>query len=277
MRVRLLLALLMISIFTSVATAQTAEEIVEKNVVARGGAEKLAAIHSMMVKTLEEANWGGRGSSVLSIIRPDRMRFYYEWRGVGRRAPLSTMIWAFDGETAWAADQRKGLNSPIKMEGNAVEEFREMARGQFIELPSELRASGITVELAGTEPVDGAQCYKIRFLHGDAVRYAYYDPHSFLVVRYEILGHRKSKEVPFRIAVSDYRSVDGILFPHTFKIESVDTSPFAVARGLPVGFAFVGGKKNSTTSTVQSIEINPDMDESSFQIPGNATAKPAKR
>jgi outer membrane lipoprotein-sorting protein len=276
MRVRLLLSLLIMFIFTSVATAQTAEEIIEKNVAARGGAEKFAAIHSIMVKTVEEANWGGRGSSALSIMRPDRMRFYYEWRGSPKAKPI-TIVWAFDGEVAWSADQRKGLQAPIKMTGDDLGKMREMATSQFAESFNELKANGNAVELVGKDAVDGAQCYKIRFTHGDTVlRYAYYDQQSFLVVRSELIGHRKSKEDHLGVAVTDYRNVDGILFPHTFKIESVDASPFALARGLPLPFVFVGNKKNSTTSTVQSIEINPDMDERSFQIPGNARAEPAK-
>lgn len=276
MRVRLLLSLLLISVFPSVATAQTAEEIIEKNLAARGGADKLAAIHSMMVTTVEEANWGGRGSSALSIMRPDRMRFYYEWRGSPKAKPI-TEVWAFDGEVAWWADQRKGLQAPIKMTGDDLRKIREIATSQFAESLSELKANGKTVELVGKDAVNGTQSYKIRFTNHGEVRYAYYDPQSFLIMRYDAVSHRKNNEVLLGVAVSDYRSVNGILFPHTFRIDSVDMSPFSVARGLPAPFAFLGNKKNSTISTIQRIEINPDMDESSFQMPGNATPEPTKR
>lgn len=280
MKLRLLLILLHASILVSVATAQTAEEIIEKNIEARGGAEKFAAIHSMVVRTVEEANWGGKGSSVLSIMRPDRMRLYWEWRGVGRKAPLVTVVWAFDGEIAWWADQHKGLQAPNKVTGDGVEEFRRMARRQFAESVGEFQKNGETVELVGQDSVEGAPCYKIRFTNQGEVRYAYYDEQSFLVVEYETVGHRKNKkekEVVFRVAVSDYRWVNGILFPHNFRIDSIDTSPFAVALGLPQGFAFEGRKKNSTTSTIQTIEINPDLDESTFQIPGKAMQDPGKQ
>jgi hypothetical protein len=111
------------------------------------------------------------------------------------------------------------------------------------------------------------------------VRYAYYDPQSFLVVRYEIAGHRKNKnkEVDLGVSVSDYRNTNGILFPYAFKTEALLTNPFALARGLPLVFAFHDIKKDWTTSTVQSIEINPDMDENSFQMPGSEAAASAKR
>ncbi|HKW35361.1 MAG TPA: hypothetical protein VJN92_20275 [Candidatus Acidoferrum sp.] len=270
--------LLHASILVSVATAQTAEEIIGKNIEARGGTEKLAAIHSMVVRTVEEASWGGKGSSVLSIMRPDRMRLYWEWRG-GPKGPLLTMIWAFDGEIAWWADQHKGLQAPNKVTGDGVEEFRRMARHQFAESVGDFHKNGDTVELVGQDSVEGAQCYKIRFTNHGEVRYAYYDTQSFLVVQYEVIGHRKNKkdkEDVFRVAVSDYRWVNGILFPHKFRIDGIDASPFAVARGLPLGFAFVT-KKNSMTSTIQTIEINPDMDENTFQIPGKATQEPGKQ
>jgi len=276
MQLRLLLSLLLIPVFPSVATAQTAEEIIEKNIVARGGAGKLVAIHSMMVTTVEEANWGGRGSSVLSVMRPDRLRFYYEWRGAPKAKPI-TVVWAFDGEVGWWADQRKGLQAPNKMTGDELDKIREIARSQFAESISELQTNGNIVELIGLDAVAGKQCYKIRFTNRGEVRYAYYDPQSFLIVRYEAVSHRKNNEVLLGVAVSDYRTENGVLFPHSFRIDSVDMSPFSVARGLPAPFAFLGNKKNSTTSTIQTIEINPDMDENSFRIPGNAPPEPTKR
>jgi hypothetical protein len=272
MKARLLLVLVMMSGLTSVAAAQTTEEIIEKNVEARGGAEKFAAVHSMVVKTVEETNWGGRGSSMLTVMRPDKMRFYYEWRGVGPRAPHPTLVVAFDGDGGWLARDQK---APIKVTGDGIAELRWTARNQFVETLGDYKANGVTIELVGKEDVDGQQCYKLRFTHADAVQYAYYDAQSFLVIRYEVEGHRKKSEIPLDVAVSDYRSVDGILFPHSFTIAH-SISPFALSRGLPQLFSFAD-KRSIMTSTVQSIEINPDIDENSFQMPGSEAAASAKR
>jgi len=274
MKMRVALFLLVVSLLPAAALAQTAEEIIAKNTSARGGTDKLAAIHSLREITAEEANWGGRGLSVLSIMRPDRMSYYYEWRGTPRAKPL-TVIWAFDGNSGWYADQRKGLQTPNPVTGEELEAFKGIAGNQFAASLGEFQANGNTVELVGQDaPASG---YKIRFKNSAGIHYAYYDPQSFLIVRYEVEAYRKNKnQILFVIEVSDYRNVDGILFPYHFKIDSVDTSAFAAAEGLPLPFAFVGAKKNSMISTIQSIEVNSDMNDSTFRVPAG-TNEPAKR
>ena len=278
MKAYLLLALLVVCIFPSIVSAQTAEEIIEKNIAARGVAEKFRAIHSVMVTTVEEANWGGRGSSVLRIMRPDRMRFDYIWQANPKSTIIPTTT-AFDGKAGWWADQHKGLQTPHAVTGDTLEELREQAQKQFAESLSELQANGNKVEFVGKDAVEGKSCYKIRFTtHTGHVRYAYYDAESFLIVRTEQEVFMKNKkEELLTTAISDYRSVNGVLFPHTFKIDSWLTSAFASAEWLPLPMAFFERKKYFTTSIVQSIEINPDMDESSFQIPGTSMVEPTKR
>src|SRR5713226_69361 len=278
MKAHLLPALLVFCIFPSIASAQTAEEIIERNIAARGGAEKLRAIHSMRVTTAEEANWGGRGSSVLRIMRPDRMRYDFTWQGAPR-APIIMTTNAFDGQAGWWADQHKGLRTPHAVTGEALEELREEAQKQFAESLGELQANGSKVEVLGKDAVAGKPCYKIRFTsHTGNVRFAYYDAESFLIVRTEqvVLMKNKKQEL-IATTIGDYRSVNGILFPHSFRAESWLVSAFASAEGLPLPMAFFERKKNFTTSLVQTIEINPDMDESLFATPGANTVEPMKR
>jgi hypothetical protein len=192
---------------------------------------------------------------------------------------MITITTAFDGKAGWWADQKKGLQAPNTVTGDQLDELRGEAQKQFAESLSELQANGNKVELVGKDAFEGKSCYKIRFTsHTGHVRHAYYDAESFLIVRteQEVFMKNKKKEL-LTTAISDYRSVNGILFPHTFKIDSWLTSPFASAEWLPLPMAFFERKKNFTTSIVQTIETNPDMDESSFQIPGTSTVEPAKR
>ncbi|PYU02218.1 MAG: hypothetical protein DMG38_00995 [Acidobacteria bacterium] len=230
MKAHLLVALLIVCILPSIASPQTAEEIIERNIAARGGTEKFRAIRSIKVTTVEEANWGGRGSSVLRTMRPDRMRFDYTWQGAPK-APIIPTTSAFDGKVGWWADQHKGLQTPHAVTGDTLEELREQAQKQFAESLSELQANGNKVEFVGKDAAQGKSCYKIRFTtHTGHVRYAYYDAESFLIVQTEQEVFMKNKkEELLSTAISDYRSVNGILFPHTFKIDSWLTSAFAQA------------------------------------------------
>src|SRR5437879_7269973 len=95
----------------------------------------------MKVTTVEQANWGGRGSSVLRIMRPDRMRFDYTWQG-GPKAPIIPTTSAFDGKAGWWADQHKGVQTPHAVTGDTLEELREQAQKQFAETFRDPLANG---------------------------------------------------------------------------------------------------------------------------------------
>ena len=274
MRFYLCEAMLLICIFPSFLSAQTAEEIITKNVAARGGAEKFLTIHSMIVTTIEESNWGGTGSSILRIARPDRMRFDYTWKA-SRNASVIAIVTAFYGKVGWWADQHKGVQEPNTVSNDQLKLLREQAEYQFAESYGELQASGNTIELIGKEAVEGKACYKIRFeTVGGQIRYVYYDAESYLVARTDdIVPMKDKKERHLTTSIGDYRSIDGILFPHAFKVEAAMTSAFASAEKLPLPFVFFQRKKDSTTSTIKTIEINPGIDDSLFQIPSTSKAE----
>jgi len=275
MSVYLFPGLLWVCILPGIGSGQTAKEILAKNIGARGGADQLQAIHSMTVSTVDEANWGGRGSSVLRIMRPDRMRFDYTWQA-NERAPLITIITAFDGKVAWWADQHKGLEVPNTVTGDQLQRLREQAKHQFEASFDDLQESGDKIELLGKETAEGKSCYKIRFTTPSGeIRYVYYDEESFLVLRNDLVVPLKNgKEKLVTTIIGDYRSEGGIIFPHTFKVESVLTSAFAAANGLPLPMIFFEGKKGFTNSIVNKIEINQELNESVFQVPGTSTVPP---
>jgi hypothetical protein len=267
MRAHIFLAVLAVCIFPLVTSAQTAEEIIDRNIAARGGPEKFEAIHSMVVRTHEEANWGGTGTSVLRIMRPDRMRFDYAWQA-NLKAEGITIIEGFDGQKGWQTDLYGGKQKGKTMTGDELEAARGGVQNQFEESLSNLQAKGNKVELVGMEAVEGKPCYKIRFsTHTGRVRYAYYNAESFLLVRNDQVLSKSGKEKRLTTMISDYRPVNEILFPHTFISISYFTCPFASAIDIPWSFILGGRKSNRMTSTVGAIEINPAMDESAFQMP----------
>jgi hypothetical protein len=276
MKAQLLIALLAALAFPMQGSPQTAEEIIAQNIAARGGAEKFAAVHSLRVATVDHANWGGTGSSVLQLMRPDRIRVDYSWQA-NRKSELIRIIMSSDGKAGWWADAHKGLQTPNTMTVAQIGPLREGALGLWATSLGDLSAAGFKVELVGSEAVDGKPCYKVRFAtQSGQERYAYYDAKSFLVVRYDVVLHGKKKDETRTVDVSDYRSESGILFPHMFTAHAVLTSAFALAEELPLPFAFFSVKKDSATSSVETVEINPGMEESSFQAPAPGAPEQAK-
>ena len=275
MKTHLLLILSAACIFPSTSSAQTAEEIIARNIAARGGAERFRAIHSMVVRTHEEANWGGTGTSTLRVMRPDRMRFDYSWQA-NPKAEGFTSTLGFDGQTGWQIAFIKGKRKMVTIPAEALDLLREGAQNTFEEPLIDPKATSNKVELLGTETVEGKQCYKVRFTSRTGqIRYAYYDAESFLEVRNDqVVDTKKGKEKLLTTMISDYRSVSGILFPHTFTSIAFLTCPFASVRGIPLPMAFSAIKRDRSISTIEGIEINPAMDESTFQMPATSAVIP---
>jgi len=148
MKAHLFLVLSAACIFPSTSSAQTAEEIIAWNIAARGGAERFRAIHSMVVRTHEAANWGGTGTSTLRVIRPDRMRFDYSWQA-NPKAEGFTSTLGFDGQTGWQIAFVKGKKKTVTIPVEALDILREGAWNALEEPLIDPKATGNKVELLG--------------------------------------------------------------------------------------------------------------------------------
>jgi len=103
----------------------------------------------------------------------------------------------------------------------------------------------------GAEKVDGRLMHKIRpkLPHGAELVY-YIDAATWLP--YKISAHMTIRGQVFDIerGFSDYRNVDGILYPHGFTYPSRD-------------------RKSVLQGRLTSVEINPVLDDGHFEIPKN--------
>src|ERR1017187_3067735 len=150
-RVALLLCLLGAS---RNAAAVTADEIVAKNVEARGGSAALASLKSLR----RTGRFGLPGRSLLITQsevreRPGRIRQEATYQGL-------TQIQAFDGEKGWQVQPFEGRKDPALMSEDDAKPFRIAADldGTFVDA----KAKGHTVEYLGTEDVDGTLAHKLR-------------------------------------------------------------------------------------------------------------------
>ncbi len=109
-------------------------------------------------------------------------------------------------------------------------------------------ATGARVESAGSELVEGHPAYKLKVTRKDGqVRYVWVDGSSFLDVKFE--GEpRKLDGRPHAVAVylRDYKRDQGLLIPHLQE-------------------TVVQGTKGSEKITIETVVINPKLDDSRFQ------------
>ena len=100
-----------------VAHALTADDLIAKNIEARGGIERIRAIQSLRLEgTRMRAGGGNEMVYVESRRRPGAMRTETTQQGL-------TMIRAIDGKEGWTVQPFRGRKEPEKLSADAAKEL----------------------------------------------------------------------------------------------------------------------------------------------------------
>jgi outer membrane lipoprotein-sorting protein len=202
---RLVAAVVLLAAASS-AFAYTAEELAAKNVAAKGGAEKLAALQSVRLtgKLLVNGDTLQLGY-VATVARPDSVRIEATLQGL-------TLIQAYDGTEGWKVNPLRGRKDPEKMSADDAKELSEDA-ADFTGALVDYQAKGYKLDYLGTEDVDGTDAYKLRVTrpNGD-VTYVFLDPDYFLEIR--TISRRIQHGVPRETVTDygDYEQVNGVYY-----------------------------------------------------------------
>lgn len=229
------------------ATAVTADEMVQKNVEARGGAQRLKALQG--VRTTVKAKFGSLDADfVRRQKRPGKIREEFILQGL-------VGIQAHDGVQGWAVTPWQGRKDPDKLSADDSKGLVEESdiEGALVDY----QAKGHTVEYLGTEDVDGTEAHKLKLTRANKdFQYLFLDPDFFLLIRAESHQWLRGAEQVSETDFGEYQLVGGIWWP----------------------FAYASGAKGSTskaTFAVENIELNPELDDTLFRFPETAVT-PAK-
>ena len=134
-----------------VAFAQTVDDIIAKNIKARGGIEKFKSVNSMKITATVTAQ-GTKVPVTVYTKRPNMMREETEFQG-------QKMVRAFDGTTAWTINPMMG-GSPQALTGAAANMAMDSAdlEGPLVDY----KQKGHTIELVGTEAIDGKPAHHLK-------------------------------------------------------------------------------------------------------------------
>lgn len=227
--------------------APTAEELIEKNLDAKGGREALAGVTSAHI-TGRMSMAGMEAPFVFLWKAPDRIRIEFTLQGM-------TGIQAYDGETGWTFMPFMGKADPEKMAPEDAAQIKDDAdfRGPLFD-PA---AGGYTVEYAGEEDVEGTPTYKLRLTKEDgSVSHYYLDQEHYLEIKQETRRTLRGQEVESQTAVGDYKEVSGLVLAHSLDITS------SMAPG------------QSQNMTFETVELNVEIPDERFVMP--APAAPAE-
>ncbi|HUJ94844.1 MAG TPA: hypothetical protein VLW84_06250 [Terriglobales bacterium] len=240
---RSLVVLLAVSFCTLPAISQTAEELVAKNIEAKGGIDKIRALNTIRMTGRAELPGGFVGMVSQENKRPNLVRETFTLQGM-------TAVQAYDGMTGWQIQPFNGRKDPELM---GEDDLRDMLIDADFDGPLvDYKAKGNTVEFLGHDIVDGddALRLKVTLKNGDIVYY-YLDPDAFLEIRTERQEFIRGSVRESVSNLGSYKPVGGVMFP----------------------FSVSGGPKNDPTQwqsvTYDKIEVNVPLPDSDFALPAS--------
>ena len=189
----------------------TLDELVTKNIEAKGGSDALHALQSVRLTGKMLVNQGQIELAYLQTKKqPGEVRTEATLQGM-------TMVQACDGKEGWKISPFQGRKDPEKMSADDLKSLIEDAEidGPLVDW----KAKQSTLEYLGSEDVDGTLAHKIKVVrkNGD-VNFVYLDPDHFLEIRIltQRIKHGAQEEV--ESDVGDYQKIGGVFVP--FSIES---------------------------------------------------------
>ncbi|HEX5386620.1 MAG TPA: hypothetical protein VFW66_07985 [Gemmatimonadales bacterium] len=229
------------------ASAQTADDVVERAVAARGGADRIKAMHSQRLSGKIAYDGDAPGPFMVEMERPGRMREQVTRQG-------TTVVRTTDGKSGWVLDPSSRSSEAHPIDGD---ELKSMAGSADFEGPLvDYKAKGNSVALEGKEHVDGHDAFKLKItLPDSSVRYDYIDSRTFLEVRRDETVRRNGQDVVVESHFREYRSVNGVMVP--FDIESG-----------------AQGSRHKRRILLDDVDINAHIADADFGKPPRARPSP---
>jgi len=232
------------------AVSQTAEELVAKNLQAKGGVEKIKAIKSL--RMIGDFDAGGFKATIGEVSkRPDMVKETFTLQGM-------TQIQAYDGSTGWQISPFGGRKDPEML---GEDDVRGLAEDADFDGPLvDAAAKGNKIEYLGHDQVDGDDAYKLKVtLKNGDVFYYYLDPDTYIEILVEKQQFIRGSVRESVTMLGSYKPVNGVMYP--FFIES--------------------GPKNNPERrgkiTVTRMEANVPIEDLEFKMPAAPAASPATK
>jgi outer membrane lipoprotein-sorting protein len=247
------------------AVQPSADEIVSKNVAAKGGLQAWRSVQAMSMKGKMDA--GGNESStipmpgkksgsevphtrpaeqvqlpfLMEMKRPHKSRLEIQFEG-------QTAIQVFDGTRGWKL--RPYLGRKVVEPFTADETKSTLMESELDGPLVDCAAKGTKVEAEGTEKVEGHNAYKLKLTMKDGqVRHVWVDSETFLDVKIDGIPRRMDGRMrPVEVYMRDYRSVNGVMVPYLLETQ-------------------VQGLQPSHKMQIETVVVNPKLDDSRFAQP----------
>ena len=140
----------------------------------------------------------------IEFKQPRNVRMEFEIQGM-------TAVQAYDGETGWAIMPFLGKTTPETMAGDELKSIQEMAEfeGPFVDW----QEKGHSVEMVGTEDVEGTEAYAVKVVRAGTEDETTYYLDTEYCLTFAAKGKRKiqGNEAAFSQSIGDYKEVGDIV------------------------------------------------------------------
>jgi len=222
--------------------AQTADELVNKNIQAKGGIDRIKAVKSVRMTGKLNAGGGFTAAETQENQRPNLVRETFSLQGM-------TAVTAYDGTTGWQIQPFGGKKDPELM---GEDDLKDLLLDADFDGPLvDYKEKGNTVEFLGHDVVDGddALRLKVTLKNGDIVYY-YLDPDTCLEIRKEVQTIIRGSIRESVTEMGAYKPVAGVMYP------------FSISQGSKANPA-------QATTTIQKIEVNVPIEKADFALPAS--------
>lgn len=227
----------LVAVLATTASAITLNEVITKNLEARGGVDKIKSFTS--AKATGTVSTRGGDLSFTRLMKGNtKYRMDMTIQGMN-------MVQAYDGTVAWGIKPMSGR----KPEKASDEELKEIAKeadwaGEFIDTESK----GYQLELVGSEDLEGSTVYKVKITSREGVvEYAYIDAITWLMVRKDQASNMGGTPMNVETYFTDYREFGGVQVPMKIEIKYQGQTVMAM--------------------TIENIDTSADIPDELFKFP----------
>jgi hypothetical protein len=236
-------ACLLLSGFAAAAvSAQTADEVIEKNIQARGGREKIKSVQSLRFTGKMSMGQGMEAPVVMELTPPShKVRLDFTIQGM-------TGSQAYDGTNGWQVMPFMGKTDPEAMSTDDLKDIKLTA--DLLEGPLyDYKSKGNTVEYLGKAELEGTPVQKLKLTEKDGtVTTLYLDADSYLVLKEETSRKIRGQATDIEVIYGDFKKAEGLTMPYTIENK---------AKGMP----------GSQIIAIDKVEINGPIAADRFDMP----------
>ena len=240
--------LIAILCFTPICKGQSVDEIIKNAIEKTGGAAKWTNLKGF--KIIAKFDQGGV-EFPLEIVQLGDGRQYTKLTFQGNEIKQGV----FDGMKLWSTNFQ---TMEPKMSDAETTQNVKLDSNDFPDGLLNYRSKGYKAELEGKTTIDGSEAFKVKLvkepmtINGktyDDITYYYFDVNTNLPIAREFeMKHGPIQGSTMVISLGDYQEVQGLLFPFSMSQGVKDAPPQPLK--------------------VESIEINPRIDDMEFTYPG---------